>query len=87
LANTTKVFDLKIQLPDENILIEGKLNYTQNGQTRDMTMNAKIRDAGIEVADISLKNHEVIEYIQSLNITAPQDAISIEGLAEMMPAF
>jgi len=85
VTTNNKTFELTIELPDEELLIQAEITYSQENNTTNLTMDGTLQKEWVLVWTFNLNNQEVITYLRTLSLEVPQDIISIEELEDLLP--
>ncbi len=84
ITYNNKKFILDLELKEEDMQIHGEILFTKQWNTTELVVDAVVTFEGEEVAIISMRNKEAIEYLRELNITAPEWAIPLEEIEWVM---
>lgn len=80
LATDKKNINLTITNSDKKLEIAGNLNYEKAWNTNNLSLTLNIKQAGKQVWTLKLTNKEVTEYLESLNIQDPVEAIELQNI-------
>jgi hypothetical protein len=80
VSTDKKNISLNIINIDENLEISWDINYEKVWNTHNLSLTLNIKQDWKQIWTINLKNKEVVEYLQSLNIQDPTQAIELQDI-------